>query len=390
MASLDYLSIQADQTFTRLGKLQKCSIEERDSVEILSKPKEPLQNEYADELYIKGIAIPENEIQVVDQMEILKAPKPDNEIDYIDELEILRTEKPANEIEKIDRIKLSAMPIIEEIKIRRFEGEFNIEERDSVQLLSEEKPQLQTEYVDELKINGITKPTNEIQLIDQMEIIKSVPSRPINEIENLDYVELLSAPKDPLIIESQDYLSIQNDQRLFRAKHDDGKKYDIEERDNIKIVGIQKDPLKAEYIDELYIQGYNKPDNEIQLIDQMEILPIERRDLIVQNIDNLLILKDYERLIMKPKWDSLDIQASGGLNLVSHKDLRLEPQEIDNFEIIGSIRQTILEQEYINSIEIVERNSILQRHRDSLNIEYMDDLQISPNRNQVRFVSKLA
>ena len=385
--SLDYLSIQADQTFTRLGKLQKCSIEERDSVEILSKPKEPLQNEYVDELYIKGIAIPENEIQVIDQMEILKAPKPDNEIDYIDELEILRTEKPANEIEKIDRIKLSAMPIIEEIKIRRFEDEFNIEERDSVQLLSEEKPQLQTEYVDELKINGITKPTNEIQLIDQMEIIKSVPSRPINEIENLDYVELLSAPKDPLIIESQDYLSIQNDQRLFRAKHDDGKKYDIEERDNIKIVGIQKDPLKAEYIDELYIQGYNKPDNEIQLIDQMEILPIERRDLIVQNIDNLLILKDYERLIMKPIWDSLDIQASGGLNLVSHKDLRLERQEIDNFEIIGSIRQTILEQEYINSIEIVERNSILQRHRDSLNIEYMDDLQISPSRNQVRFVS---
>jgi hypothetical protein len=67
--------------------------------------------------------------------------------------------------------------------------------------------------------------------------------------------------------------------------------------------------------------------------------------------------------------------------------LRLERQEIDNFEIIGSIRQAILEQEYINSIEIVERNSIVQRHRDSLDIEYMDDLQISPNRNEVRFMS---
>jgi hypothetical protein len=98
-------------------------------------------------------------------------------------------------------------------------------------------------------------------------------------------------------------------------------------------------------------------------------------------------VKDYDKLILKPIWDSLDVQASGGLNLVSHKDLRLERQEIDNFEIIGSIRQAILEQEYINSIEIVERNSIVQRHRDSLDIEYMDDLQISPNRNEVRFMS---
>ena len=261
---------------------------------------------------------------------------------------------------------------------------FNIEERDSIQILSEEKAPLQTEYVDELKIKGITKPDNEIQLINQMEILKS-GIKPTNAIEYLEEVQLLSAPKAPLIIESLDFISIEKDQRLLRGKND--RQYNLEERDNIKILAMEKDPLKAEYIDELYIQGYNKPENEIQLIDQMEILPIERSDLIIQNIDNIFIVKDYDKLIMKPIWDSLDVQASGGLNLVSHKDLRLERQEIDNFEIIGSIRQAILEQEYINSIEIVERNSIVQRHRDSLDIEYMDDLQISPNRNEVRFMS---
>ena len=123
----------------------------------------------------------------------------------------------------------------------------------------------------------------------------------------------------------------------------------------------------------------------------MEILPIERRNLMVQNIDNLVILRDYDQInqmIIKPTaWNSLDIQALGGLNLVIHKDLGLERQEIDNFEIIGSINAPILEQEYINSIEIVERNSNLNKPRLSLNIEYMDDLQISPKRNEIRFVS---
>jgi len=90
---------------------------------------------------------------------------------------------------------------------------------------------------------------------------------------------------------------------------------------------------------------------------------------------------------VKPIWDSLDVQVSGGLNLVSHKDLGLECQEIDNFEIIGSINIPILEQEYINSIEIVERNSSINRQRNSLLIECMDDLQISPSRNEVRFLN---
>ena len=205
----------------------------------------------------------------------------------------------------------------------------------------------------------------------------------------MEDVQLLSRPKAPLIIENADFLSIQIDQQLRSKKKYSPENYAVIERDNIKILPLKKDPLKTEYIDELNIQGYKKPENEIQLIDQMEILPLERENLIVQNIDNLVIFRDYDHLqyLMKPIWDSLDVQASGGLKLVSHKVWGLERQEIDNFEIIGSINAPILEQEYINSIEIVERNSILTRQRLSLDIEYMDDLQISPNRNDVRYIN---
>ena len=44
------------------------SIEERDSIELLSKETEPLQTEYIDELFIKSINKQENVIQIIDQM----------------------------------------------------------------------------------------------------------------------------------------------------------------------------------------------------------------------------------------------------------------------------------------------------------------------------------
>jgi len=149
-----------------------------------------------------------------------------------------------------------------------------------------------------------------------MEILRT--DRPINEIDYNEDIQLLSAPKAPLTIENVDYLSIQIDQRL-KARKSSPENFIIDERDSVEILSEPKEPLQAEYIDELNIQGNIRPENEIQLIDQMEILPIERKNLIVQNIDELLILRDYDQLLMKPIWDSLEVQASGGLILSSEK-----------------------------------------------------------------------
>jgi hypothetical protein len=84
----------------------------------------------------------------------------------------------------------------------------------------------------------------------------------------------------------------------------------------------------------------------------------------------------------------LDVQVSGGLTITSipRGNVGLELQDIDNFEIIGGYNLPFLEQEYINSIEIVERNALAHQFINN-EIEYMDDLQISPNRNEIRLLA---
>ena len=58
-------------------------VEERDSLVILLAPKESLKPEYIDEIIFNGEIRPENEIQIIDQMEVLKTEKPENIIENI-------------------------------------------------------------------------------------------------------------------------------------------------------------------------------------------------------------------------------------------------------------------------------------------------------------------
>ena len=101
-----------------------------------------------------------------------------------------------------------------------------------------------------------------------MEIIKE--AKPENEI---DYIEELNIPKiekQPLLIESLDYLTILVDQNLRIQRK--LANCQIQERDAIELLSLEKESNNVEYIDEILIEGFDKPENEIQLIDQMEIL----------------------------------------------------------------------------------------------------------------------
>ena len=102
-------------------------------------------------------------------MEIFKITKPDNEIEYIEELNIPRLEKEPLSIENVDYLSIE---VDQTLRSKKRLAQLIVEERDSVELLSKEKEPLQTEYVDELFIEKAAKPENEIQLIDQMEILK--------------------------------------------------------------------------------------------------------------------------------------------------------------------------------------------------------------------------
>ena len=152
-----------------------------------------------------------------------------------------------------------------------------------------------------------------------------------------------------------------------------------------------KRKYQTDNIDVLTIEGYKRGPNKIQNIDQMGILPIPRKNLIIQNIDRLDIPRDYDKyqyIIQSSYEEKKDVQASVRPIHVIDKETGLERQDIDNFEIAGSPLAHNLELEYINSIEIIERNNnnnvnMIMNNWDDLNIEYIEDLQISPDNNEV-------
>ena len=119
----------------------------------------------------------------------------------------------------------------------------------------------------------------------------------------------------------------------------------------------------------------------------MVILPIPRKNLIIQNIDRLDIPRDYDKYqyIMESRMDiSKDVRASGRPIHALGKETGLECQDIDNFEILGSIisqQNYDLELEYINSIEIIERNN--NRNWNDLEIEFVEEFKLDPNNNEV-------
>ena len=80
---------------------------------------------------LNGENRPEIEIQIVDQMEILKIYKPDNEIEYIEELNIPRLEKEPLFIENVDYL---AIVVGQNFRSRIRNKSLRVEERDSVKV----------------------------------------------------------------------------------------------------------------------------------------------------------------------------------------------------------------------------------------------------------------
>ena len=157
----------------------------------------------------------------------------------------------------------------------------------------------------------------------------------------------------------------------------------------------EKDNNNNTMIEENYIIHPKVPlpksPNEIQNIDQMVILPIPRKNLIIQNIDRLDIPREYDKyqyIMQSSEVISKDVRASGRPIHAFGKETGLECQDIDNFEILGSIISHNLELEYINSIEIIERNktdnnNVLNNWND-LEIEFVEDFKIDRDNNEVR------
>ncbi len=309
---------------------QKIIMQERDSIVIPGKPLQENYVEYIDELFFDELPQPDNDIQIVDQMEILKTEKEKPQWETIPSeecsLTILRQEKPENVVE----------------------------ERDSINIPAKDKPENQVEYIDELTLETDIRPENEMQIVDQMEILKE--QKPENEIKNIDTIQLIYEVRewitiyedgDKLIIlgeekpQPQNIAETTNEIELLGEEIPE-KINVVEERDSIIISAEEKEPNQPEYIDELLLEELIKPENDIQIVDQMEILKeqkpeneiayieelnipqLEKQPLFIETSDMLSIISDIA--LRKPKKEKNIIQGRDAIELLS---LEKEPNNVE-------------------------------------------------------------
>ena len=207
--------------------------------------------------------------------------------------------------------------------------------------------------------NKFEKDSHSLQIISKKKSWNSIniPS-PVNEIF-IETVKYESPQKNKKYEEMRRVMIRKEEQeKIYRKKLEDISKFQIQEMGLLSIIAkkskkfnvcqhlqslmiipkIKISPLSFQKIEEIIITSQpNKIGNKIQKLNGLEIINIKKKQLILQEqcLNGLEIKREYDMLLIKPTWDSLKIQGSG-LNLISlKKEIQLENQEIDEFQISG-------------------------------------------------------
>ena len=147
------------------------------------------------------------------------------------------------------------------------------------------------------------------QKIEQINItsIKPKPRKPRNQIQELDGLEIINYKRPKIELK-----------RKVKPKFIPQNVDEISIKSLLKIVEKKKEPIIL-----------------IQELDGIEIIKSPKEPHIPQCVDEMEIPREYDMLLVKPTWNSLQVQGSG-LNLLAiPRDLGLENQEIDEFAILG-------------------------------------------------------
>ena len=191
----------------------------------------------------------------------------------------------------------------------------------------------------------------EIQEMNALSIISN-KVKAKNICQHLQSLMILSKKNDeeePLIFQKIEEINITSIPNKQRNK--------IQELDGLEIISMKKVSRNiTQNVDKICIKSLFKKEshNMIQELDGFEILKLEKGPQIPQCVDELEIPREYDMLLVKPTWNSLQIQGSG-LNLLAvAKDIGLENQEIDEFEILGKERPKLSMQSQ-NKITILKK-----------------------------------
>ena len=269
---------QLDLSIISLGKNWDDIVEEegRDALFIEALEKEPLEHQKINLLQINGQPIFEKWLDQigpnseVENLEITRVEKTDtNVIEEMNGITILANEKEPNRIQNINLLYIQG----EKRPWENLEEEYNtfsltrqekpenqVEPRDSIEITAVEREPLAKQQINALCIQGFERPELEIQRSEEMDIYRT--EKPENEIEPRDSIEITAVEKEPLVRQLIDALYIagfEKPENVIQATQEmeivktPKPENQIEENDSIEILGMEKEPLTTQLINQLEI-----------------------------------------------------------------------------------------------------------------------------------------
>ena len=147
----------------------------------------------------------------------------------------------------------------------------------------------------------------------------------------------------------------------------------------------RKSPLSFQKIEEINITSHPiKIGNEVQELDGLEIIHFKKKkkpDLHQQCLNGLEIQREYDMLLVKPVWNSLKIQGTG-INLIAEpRDIKLENQEIDEFEIHG-----IKKPEKIEILVPIPQNKIQKSSNFKIMGKYKKKVELKMKNERIKLI----
>ena len=116
-----------------------------------------------------------------------------------------------------------------------------------------------------------------IEQINYRSIVKPKPRKPINQIQELDGIEIINYKRPKL---------------------------DLKRKTKTKLTAQNIDKIALKYsIKKVEVK------NSIQELDGLEILRAGKKPSVPQCVDELEIEREYDMLLVKPTWNSLQIQG---------------------------------------------------------------------------------
>jgi len=202
----------------------------------------------------------------------------------------------------------------------------------------------------------------EIQEMNALSIISN-KIKAKNICQHLQSLMILSKKNDeeePLIFQKIEEINITSIPNKQRNK--------IQELDGLEIISMKKESRNIpQNVDKICIKSLFKKESHIMIqeLDGFEILKLDKGPQIPQCVDELEIPREYDMLLVKPTWNSLQIQGSG-LNLLAvSKDTGLENQEIDEFEILGKEKPK-LSMQSLNKMTILKTILLKEKPKPKL------------------------